>query len=53
MTPAALGFAMPPEWAPQEAVWLSWPVADPRHWGGSKRGLIEARFAEFAAVISR
>lgn len=52
MTPAALGFAMPPEWAPQEAVWLSWPVADPRHWGGSKRDRIEAKFAEIAAAIS-
>ncbi len=53
MTPAALGFAMPPEWSPQEAVWLSWPVDDPRHWGGSKRDLIWAKFAEIAAAISR
>ncbi|MCH7227697.1 agmatine/peptidylarginine deiminase [Haloferula sp. A504] len=52
MTPAELGFAMPPEWAPQEAVWLSWPVPDPRHWGGSKRDRIEAGFAEIAAAIS-
>lgn len=53
VTPAELGFAMPPEWAPQEAVWLSWPVADPRHWGGGKRQRIEDRFAAFAAAISR
>lgn len=53
MTPRELGFAMPPEWSPQEAVWLSWPVADPRHWGGSKRELIESKFAEYAALISR
>ena len=52
MSPAELGFAMPPEWAPQAAVWLSWPVPDPRHWGGSKRLLIEAKFAEIAAVAS-
>lgn len=51
-TPSSLGFAMPPEWAPQEAVWLSWPVNDPRHWGGDKRALIHGRFAAFAAAIS-
>ena len=53
MNAAADGFRMPPEWAPQEAVWLSWPVADPRHWGGAKRDLIRAKFAEIAAAISR
>lgn len=53
MTPAAAGFSMPPEWSPQEAVWLSWPVDDPRHWGGSKREMIWAKFAEIAAAISR
>ena len=44
---------MPPEWAPQQAVWLSWPVEDPRHWGGAKRDLIWGKFAEIAAAISR
>lgn len=44
---------MPPEWSPQEAVWLSWPVDDPRHWGGAKRELMWAKFAEIAATISR
>ena len=44
---------MPPEWSPQEAVWLSWPVEDPRHWGGAKREMIRAKFAEIAAAISR
>ncbi len=53
MTAAAAGFAMPPEWALQEAVWLSWPVNDPRHWGGQKREMIWAKFAEIAAAISR
>jgi len=52
MTPAAAGFSMPAEWTPQEAVWLSWPVDDPRHWGGAKRDLIWAKFAEIAAAIS-
>lgn len=53
MTAADAGFAMPPEWSPQEAVWLSWPVEDPRHWGGAKREMIWGKFAEIAAAISR
>jgi agmatine deiminase len=53
MNTAAAGFSMPPEWSPQEAVWLSWPVEDPRHWGGAKREMIWAKFAEIAAAISR
>jgi agmatine deiminase len=53
MTAAASGFTMPAEWSPQEAVWLSWPVDDPRHWGGTKRDLIWSKFAEIAAAISR
>ncbi len=53
MTAADAGFSMPPEWAPQEAVWLSWPVDDPRHWGGGKRDTMWAKFAEIAAAISR
>ena len=52
-SPSSLGFAMPPEWSPQAAVWLSWPVDDPRHWGGAKRDLIHAKFAEIAAAITR
>ena len=44
---------MPPEWSPQEAVWLSWPVDDPRHWGGAKRDLMGQKFAEIAAAVSR
>ncbi len=52
-TPAALGFRMPPEWVPQAAVWLSWPVDDPRHWGGAKHAAIHAKFAEIAAAITR
>ncbi len=52
MTAAAAGFSMPPEWVPQEAVWLSWPVDDPRHWGGAKRDILRAKFAEITAAIS-
>jgi len=53
MTAAEAGFSMPPEWSPQDAVWLSWPGEDPRHWGGVKKGPILAKFAEIAAAISR
>ena len=53
MNAAAAGFLMPPEWSPQEAVWLSWPVDDARHWGGAKRDTMWAKFAEIAAAISR
>jgi len=53
MTAAASGFSMPAEWEAQEAVWLSWPVNDPRHWGGAKAGVMRDKFAEIAAAISR
>lgn len=45
-------FFMPAEWTAQAAVWLSWPVADSRHWGGAKWTIIEQKFAEIAATIS-
>jgi agmatine deiminase len=53
MAAATAGFSMPPEWSPQDAVWLSWPVADARHWGGAKHDMMWAKFAEIAAAISR
>lgn len=53
MTPAQSGYSMPAEWTPQSATWLSWPVDDPRHWGGGKRDIIHRKFAEIAAAISR
>ena len=49
-TPAALGFAMPAEWEPQEAVWLSWP-RNRRTWPGGFRP-IPATFAVVAREIS-
>ncbi|MDE0837338.1 MAG: agmatine deiminase family protein, partial [Akkermansiaceae bacterium] len=53
MTTAASGYTMPAEWDAQTATWLSWPVADPRHWGGAKDTIIRGKFAEIAAAISR
>ena len=51
--PAKLGYSMPPEWSHQEAVWLSWPVEDSRHWGGAKHKLIEERFSSIVSIASR
>jgi len=50
-TPAALGFRMPAEWEPQEAVWFSWPH-NLKTWPGHFRP-IPAKFAEIVAHISR
>ena len=43
-TAATLGFRMPAEWEPQEAIWLSWPVRR-RTWRRNF-GPIPAKFAE-------
>jgi agmatine deiminase len=50
-TPAELGFRLPPEWAPQAAMWLSWP-SNPTRWVGCYEN-IPAFFARFAAALSR
>ena len=44
-------FYLPPEWAPQTAVWLSWPT-NPALWPG-RQEVIPAFFARFAAAISK
>src|SRR5262249_27543021 len=50
-SPAALGFRLPAEWEPQDAVWLSWP--DRRAtWPGHFRP-IPPKSAEIAGRISR
>lgn len=50
-TPAALGFRMPAEWAPQTAVWLSWPHKR-ASWPSQFRPVPYA-FAKIVAAISR
>jgi agmatine deiminase len=50
-SPSALGFRMPAEWEPQEAVWFSWPH-NLKTWPGYFRP-IPAKFAEIVAHISR
>jgi agmatine deiminase len=50
-TPASLGFRMPAEWEPQEAIWLSWPH-NPQTWPGRFRPIPET-FARIVAQISQ
>jgi agmatine deiminase len=50
-TPAALGFRMPAEWEPQEAIWLSWPH-NYASWPGKFRP-VPYNFANIVAAISR
>lgn len=50
-SPRQLGFRMPAEWERQSATWLSWP-SNRKLWPGHYE-LIPAKFAEFAAAISR
>jgi agmatine deiminase len=50
-TPAELGFRMPAEWEPQEAIWLSWPH-NRQTWPGRFRGIPKV-FAGIVAAISR
>jgi agmatine deiminase len=50
-SPTALGFRMPAEWEPQEAIWLSWPH-NRASWPGQFRPVPYA-FAEIVSQISR
>ena len=50
-TPAALGFRMPAEWEPQEAVWLSWPH-NYASWPGKFRP-VPYQFANVVAAMAR
>lgn len=50
-TPSELGFRMPAEWEPQEAVWLSWPH-NYATWPGKFRP-VPYNFARIVETISR
>jgi agmatine deiminase len=50
-TPAALGFAMPPEWAPHRATWIAWPHHAP-DWPG-KFASIPWVYGEFVRHLTR
>jgi agmatine deiminase len=49
-TPAALGYAMPPEWHPHAATWLSWPK-DPLTWP-DRVPLVETIFLRMIEVLA-
>jgi agmatine deiminase len=48
-TPAALGYAMPPEWAPHQATWFSWPH-NPDSWPGHLEAAERALAGAVAAL---
>lgn len=48
-TPAARGYRMPPEWAPHQATWFSWPQ-NPETWPGE--GVLEAAERSLAAAVA-
>ncbi len=48
-TPKAMGYSMPPEWAPHEGTWLSWPH-NPRTWVGNF-GPIPEVFVEIVRAL--
>jgi agmatine deiminase len=47
----SLGYRLPSEWEPQEAVWLSWPT-NPASWSHCWDA-IQPKFAEIALVLSK
>ncbi|SUJ29699.1 Putative agmatine deiminase [Sphingobacterium spiritivorum] len=49
-TPKALGFSFPAEWAPQEAMWLSWPHKE-ESWPG-KLETVYAPYAQFIKAVA-
>lgn len=49
-TPATLGYRMPPEWAPHQATWLSWPH-NRASWPGAFEG-VEPVMAQAVAALA-
>ncbi len=50
-TPRQLGYRMPPEWAPHQATWLSWPHKE-ASWPGRLRDVLPV-YARAVAALSR
>lgn len=50
-TPRSKGYYFPPEWAPHDATWLSWPHKE-ASWPG-KLGCVYPIYSEFVKIISR
>jgi agmatine deiminase len=51
ISPRSLGYRLPAEWEPQEAVWLSWPT-NPQTWEGHWQAA-ETSFAEMVLKFSQ
>ncbi|MCV4600476.1 agmatine deiminase family protein, partial [Escherichia coli] len=51
LTPRALGFAMPAEWAPHAATWTAWPH-DEEQWAGYLEP-VRQEFAAFVDALAR
>ena len=52
ITPAQLGYRMPAEWEPQEAVWLSWPY-NLKFWGDETELFkIENIYAQWVQILA-
>ena len=51
-TPRALGYRMPAEWEPQEAIWLSWPHNETT-WPGALLSGVQQSYAEIIQALHR
>jgi agmatine deiminase len=51
-TPRALGYHMPAEWEPQEAIWLSWPHNETT-WPGALLAEVQRSYAEIIQALHR
>ena len=51
VTPASLGYAMPPEWGPHEATWIAWPHNE-EDWPG-KFAPIPWIYADIVRLLAR
>src|SRR3989449_6698547 len=49
-TPKTLGYRMPAEWEPQEAVWLAWPH-NQLTWPGGMLGEVERSYIEIIRAL--
>ncbi len=49
-TPRSLGYRMPAEWEPQEAIWLSWPH-NPLTWAGGMLAEVERSYTEIIRAL--
>lgn len=51
-TPRELGYTIPAEWEPVEAVWIGWPV-EKKLWSSQNRASVQQHFASLVELLSR